>query len=52
MGDVGDLNIVEADLAHRSPLGEVAVSGSGQGRIKQVFLDGNPYSEAMKDAAR
>ena len=31
---------------------QVAVPASGQGSIKQVFLDGNPYVEAMKGAAR
>ena len=28
---------------------EAAVSGSGQARIKQVYLDGKPYAEAMKE---
>ncbi|MFN0069200.1 MAG: GDYXXLXY domain-containing protein [Limisphaerales bacterium] len=28
---------------------EVAVAGSGQALIKQVFLDGRPFREAMKD---
>ena len=31
---------------------QVAVPASGQGSIKQVFLDGKPYTEAMKGAAR
>ncbi|HWI59998.1 MAG TPA: GDYXXLXY domain-containing protein [Bacillota bacterium] len=31
---------------------QVAVPASGQGRIKQVLLDGKPYAEAMKASAR
>jgi uncharacterized membrane-anchored protein len=31
---------------------QVAIPASGQGSIKQVFLDGKPYTEAMKRAAR
>jgi uncharacterized membrane-anchored protein len=31
---------------------QVAIPASGQGRIKQVFLNGTPYAEAMKPAAR
>jgi len=31
---------------------QVAIPASGQGSIKQVFLDGKPYAEAMKGAAR
>jgi uncharacterized membrane-anchored protein len=31
---------------------QVAVPASGQGSIKRVFLDGKPYAEAMKRAAR
>jgi uncharacterized membrane-anchored protein len=31
---------------------QVAVPASGQGSIKQVFLDGKPYAEAMKGEAR
>jgi uncharacterized membrane-anchored protein len=31
---------------------QVAIPGSGQGSIKQVFLDGKPYAEAMKGVAR
>ena len=31
---------------------QVAVPTSGQGSIKQVFLDGKPYAEAMKGATR
>ena len=30
----------------------VAVPASGQGSIKQVFLDGRPYAEAMQQEAR
>jgi hypothetical protein len=28
---------------------EVAVGAAGKGIIKQVFLDGNPYVEAMRE---
>jgi uncharacterized membrane-anchored protein len=31
---------------------QVAVPASGQGSIKQVFLDGKPYAQSMKGAAR
>jgi len=31
---------------------QVAVPASGQGSLKQVFLDGKPYAEAMKGAPR
>lgn len=31
---------------------QVAVPASGQGSIKQVFLEGKPYAEAMKGAVR
>lgn len=31
---------------------KAAVPSSGHGLIKQVFLDGKPYAEAMKDAGR
>jgi uncharacterized membrane-anchored protein len=31
---------------------QVAVPDSGQARIKEVFVDGKPYAEAMKWAAR
>ena len=31
---------------------QVAVPDSGNGRIKQVFVDGKPYAEAMKGTAR
>ncbi len=31
---------------------EVAAPASGQGTIKQVFLDGRPYAEAMKQVVR
>jgi uncharacterized membrane-anchored protein len=31
---------------------QIAVSGSGVGQIKQVFLDGQPYAEAMKAQAK
>ena len=30
---------------------QVAVPASGEGRIKQVFLDGKPYAEAIKGVA-
>ena len=28
---------------------QVAVSGSGEGRVKQVFVDGKPYADGMKE---
>jgi uncharacterized membrane-anchored protein len=31
---------------------QAAVSDSGQARIKQVFVDGKPYAEAMKSGTR
>ena len=31
---------------------QVAVPDSGNGRIKQVFVDGRPYAEAMRSTAR
>jgi len=31
---------------------QVVVSASGHGRVKEVFVDGKPYAEAMKDTAR
>lgn len=31
---------------------EVSVPASGRGVIRQVYLDGKPYAEAMKDQAR
>ena len=31
---------------------QVAVPSSGQGRIKEVLVDGKPYAQAMKDVAR
>jgi uncharacterized membrane-anchored protein len=31
---------------------QAAVPDSGQGRIKEVFVDGKPYAEAMKGVAR
>ena len=31
---------------------QAAVPGSGQARIKAVFVDGKPYTEAMKEAAK
>lgn len=31
---------------------QVAVAGSGRASIKEVFVDGKPYAEAMKDAGR
>ena len=31
---------------------EAVVSSSGRASIKQVFVDGKPYAEAMKEAAR
>lgn len=31
---------------------QAVVSASGQARIKEVFVDGKPYAEAMKEAGR
>jgi uncharacterized membrane-anchored protein len=31
---------------------QVMVPASGHGRVKEVFVDGNPYAEAMKGAER
>jgi uncharacterized membrane-anchored protein len=31
---------------------QAAVPDSGQAQIKQVFVDGKPYGEAMKGVAR
>ena len=34
------------------PTAQVAVPASGHGRVKEVFVDGKPYAEAMKGAVR
>ena len=31
---------------------QVVVPASGRGRVKEVFVDGKPYAEAMKDTVR
>jgi uncharacterized membrane-anchored protein len=31
---------------------QVVVPASGHGRVKEVFVDGKPYAEAMREAAR
>jgi uncharacterized membrane-anchored protein len=31
---------------------QVVVPASGRGRVKEVFVDGKPYAEAMKDGGR
>ena len=31
---------------------QVVVPASGRGRVREVFVDGKPYAEAMKDAGR
>jgi hypothetical protein len=43
-------------VCFRNPRGkltvEAAVPRSGHAAIKQVFVDGKPYADAMKDAGR
>jgi len=31
---------------------QVVVPASGRGRVREVFVDGKPYAEVMKDAVR
>ena len=34
------------------PTAQVVVPASGRGRVREVFVDGKPYAEVMKDAVR
>jgi uncharacterized membrane-anchored protein len=37
---------------HGKLTAQVVVPASGRGRVKEVFVDGKPYAEAMKDTVR
>jgi uncharacterized membrane-anchored protein len=48
----GNPPVLRGNSGHGKPTARVVVTESGRARLQQVFLDGKPYEQAVKDTAQ